>query len=69
MLENLYMVVSVIYFGFMNQAHLDGSVLSACGRLCAALVRDDRCRFPDAGIEELTRSSVAALQKCRWFNT
>ncbi len=69
MLENLYMVVSVIYFGFMNQAHLDGSVLSACGRLCTALVRDDRCRFPDAGIEELTRSSVAALQKCRWFHS
>jgi hypothetical protein len=65
LLENLYMVVSIVYFGFMNQAHLDGSVLSACGRLCTVLVRDGRCRFPDAGIDELTRSSVAALQKCR----
>lgn len=68
LLENMYMVVSIIYFGFMNQVHLDGSVLSACGRLCAVLVRDGRCRFPDAGIEELTRSSVAALQKCRVIN-
>lgn len=65
LLENLYMTVCIVYFGFLNQAHLDGSLLSACGRLCAVLSRDGRCRFPDAGIEELTRSSVAALQKCR----
>ncbi len=65
LLENLYMVVSIVYFGSLNQAHLDGSVLAACGRLCALLIRDGRSRFPDAGIEELTRSSVAALQKCR----